>query len=67
MKPMQCSQYRTGTYTNIETSIFCTGLIIDRTGPVLAIPANFEQYQPITGVPIGTEKKLYFFIYFLFL
>ena len=53
--------YHTSTYTGIKTPTFRTGL---NTGHVLAIPVDFEQYQPIPGVPAGTEKKLFLFIYF---
>ena len=31
-----------------------------------AVPANFGQYRPVPGVPAGTEKSLFYFI-FLFL
>ena len=40
----QGSNYHTGTYIGIETSMFRTGLNTGNTGHVLAILVNFGQY-----------------------
>ena len=29
-----------------------------------AVPANFGQYQPVSGVPASTEKSFFFFFFF---
>ena len=50
--------YCTGTYIDIETSIFRIGLNTGRTGHV---PTNFEQYRPVPGILVGIE----FFFFFL--
>ena len=48
------------------TPLFRTGKNTGRTGLVPAIPANFGQYQPVSGVPAGTEKSFFILFYFNF-
>ena len=49
-----------------STPLFRIGKNTGRTGLVPAVPANFGQYRPISGVPAGTEKSFYFiFLSFL--
>ena len=54
--------YRTGTYTDIEMPAFYMSL---NTGHVPTIAADFGHYLPISGVPAGTGKNLFFFFFVL--
>ena len=58
--------YSTSMYTDIETSTFRTGLNTGHTSHVPVILANFGQYQPVSGVPAGTEKSFFFFFFLSF-
>ena len=35
------------------------------TGRILAIPANFGQYRPVSSVSGGTKKSFFFFLSFV--
>ena len=43
------------------TPLFRIGKNTGRTGHILAIPANFGQYRPVSGVSGGTKKSFFFF------
>ena len=57
--------YCTSMYTGIKTSTFRTDLNTGLPGHISTIPVNFEQYRPISGLPIGTEKSFFCFLSFV--
>ena len=57
------SEYTVPTSKPVRiTSLFRIG---KNTGRILAIPANFGQYRPVSGVSGGTKKRFFFFLSFV--